>query len=89
MTSQNGDNAGMLRCYICGSTQATPELVSEFFMIEGKRILVEGIPASVCASCGEVTFDRETTQRVRLMVHGGAQPVRVERTFFACFAAIS
>lgn len=26
--------------------------------------------------CGEPTFSRETTERVRQMVHGEAQPVR-------------
>jgi HTH-type transcriptional regulator / antitoxin MqsA len=78
MAFQNSDNIEMLRCYVCGSTQAMPELVSEVFMIEGKYILGEGIPASICVRCGEATFSRETTERLRHMVRGEAQPVRAE-----------
>jgi YgiT-type zinc finger domain-containing protein len=52
-------------------------LVDEVFVINGKHVLVEGIPANVCARCGEATFSRETTERIRRMVHGEAQPVRV------------
>lgn len=68
----------MFRCHVCGSTGANQELVSEVFVIDGKRVLVEGIPASVCARCGEATFGRETTERIRRMVHGEAKPVRAE-----------
>ena len=39
-------------------------------------MLVEGIPASICTHCGEATFSSETTERIRRMVHGEAQPVR-------------
>ena len=39
-------------------------------------MLVEGIPASICTHCGEATFSRETTERIRRMVHGEVQPVR-------------
>lgn len=38
-------------------------MVNEIFMIEGKFILVENIPAKVCARCGEPTFSRETTEK--------------------------
>jgi YgiT-type zinc finger domain-containing protein len=51
-------------------------LVDEVFVINGKYVLVEGIPASICARCGEATFSRGTTERVRHMVHSEAQPVR-------------
>jgi YgiT-type zinc finger domain-containing protein len=51
-------------------------LVSEVFEIERKRVLVEDIPAYVCARCGEATFSRETTERIRRLVHGEARPVR-------------
>jgi HTH-type transcriptional regulator / antitoxin MqsA len=71
-------NADMFQCHVCGSTEANQERVSEVFMIEGKRVLVENIPASVCARCGEATFSRETTERIRRMLHGEAKPVRAE-----------
>jgi HTH-type transcriptional regulator / antitoxin MqsA len=66
----------MFRCHVCGETESHQALVNEVFLIDGKYVLVEGIPASICARCGEVTFSRETTERIRRMVHGEAQPVR-------------
>jgi YgiT-type zinc finger domain-containing protein len=51
------------------------EYVSEMFVIDGKHILVENIPAQVCNECGEATFSLETTEKVRRMVHGEAQPI--------------
>ena len=68
----------MFRCHVCGAMQARQEFVTEVFTIDGKRVLVEGIPATVCARCGEATFSRETTERIRRMLHGEAKPVRAE-----------
>lgn len=66
----------MFKCHVCGATEARTELVSEVFLIDGKFILVEDIPATVCGHCGEPTFSRETTEKIRRMVHGEAQPVK-------------
>jgi len=66
----------MCQCHVCGATGARQALVDEVFVINGKYVLVEGIPASICRRCGEVTCSRETTERIRRMVHGEAQPVR-------------
>jgi len=30
----------------------------------------------VCDRCGEATFSRETTEKIRRLVHGAGQPVR-------------
>ena len=67
----------MMHCEVCGATEFRTEPVSEVFIVDGKRILVEHIPAHVCAHCGEATFSRETTEKVRRLVHGEAQPVSV------------
>lgn len=64
------------RCHVCGGERARRDLVSEVFTIEGRRVLVEDIPADVCERCGEASFSRETVERVRQLVHGAAQPVR-------------
>jgi YgiT-type zinc finger domain-containing protein len=58
----------MFHCDICGSTEAQQKLVTEMFEIDGQRILVEKIPASTCVQCGELTFSRETTEKIRRMV---------------------
>ena len=35
----------MFNCHVCGSTAARDEFVSEVFTIDGRRVLVEHIPA--------------------------------------------
>lgn len=66
----------MFECQVCGNKAARAEFVSEVFTVEGRRVLVEHIPAQVCQRCGEATFSRETAEKVRLLVHGEARPVR-------------
>jgi YgiT-type zinc finger domain-containing protein len=61
---------------VCGSAETREELVSEVFQIDGQPVLVERIPARVCVRCGEPTFSREATERVRQLVQGNAQPVK-------------
>lgn len=64
----------MSKCHVCNSEEFHTELVSEIFRIEEKFYLVEQIPAIVCDRCGEETFSRETTECVRTMLHGEAEP---------------
>ena len=45
------------------------DLVNEVFLIDGRFVLVEGIPVTFCGHCGEVTFSRETTEKIRRMAH--------------------
>ena len=66
----------MFHCHVCGHNAAKSELVSEVFNLEGRRVLVENIPALVCEHCGEAAFLRETTERVRQVVHGAGHPVK-------------
>jgi len=66
----------MFRCHVCGNTSAKPDFVNEIFTVEERRMLVEQIPAQVCKRCGEATFSRETTEKIRRLVHGEGQPVR-------------
>lgn len=64
----------MFNCHICGSNNFTEELINETFEIEGKLILVEGIPAKVCSRCGEITFSGETAENIRLMLNSNQKP---------------
>jgi HTH-type transcriptional regulator / antitoxin MqsA len=66
----------MFTCHVCGSTAARDELLSEVFTVDGRRVLVERIPAQVCERCGEPTFSSATTEKVRRLVHGEGRPVR-------------
>jgi len=66
----------MFECVVCGSSESHSEVVNEIFQIDGKFYLVEQIPATVCSHCGEETFSREATERIRVMLHGKAQPIK-------------
>ena len=67
---------GAVDFVMCGNTESRQELVSEVFEIDGKLVRVEQIPATVCLHCGEPVFSRDTTERVRRMVHGEAKPIK-------------
>ncbi|MBV6452283.1 MAG: hypothetical protein MHPDNHAH_03039 [Anaerolineales bacterium] len=74
----------MNECHVCGSAEYREELVNEVFQIDGKPVLVENIPAQVCERCGEEIFSRQTTENVRLLVHGKAKPIKsVQMDVFA------
>ena len=65
----------MGRCAICGSSDESHDrLADEIFLIDGKYVLVDGIPAKVCPRCGYETFSRQTAERIRLLVRGEARP---------------
>lgn len=66
----------MFQCQVCGADSSHTEYVSEVFNISGKFHLVESIPATVCDRCGKETFSRETTERIRVMLHSQQQPVK-------------
>ncbi len=66
----------MFTCHICGSHEAENKLVSETFQINGETVLVERIPAKVCRQCGEVIFDIDTAEHVRLLLRSSSHPAR-------------
>ena len=66
----------MFSCPVCNSSQSRVELVEEAFKIDGRHILVDHVPSEICQHCGERSFSRETTEKVRRMVHSGAKPLK-------------
>jgi len=76
----------VFRCQACGTIAACSEVASEAFLIDGLPVLVEGIPATVCVRCGDTTFSRAATERIRRMVHGETQPIRSVRADVFAFA---
>jgi HTH-type transcriptional regulator / antitoxin MqsA len=66
----------MFRCNVCGATEKVENFVDEVFLIDNKPIMVEHIPATICSRCGEETFTREITEKIRRMVHGESKPVK-------------
>ena len=72
----------MFHCSVCGSGECRDEAVDKVFNVDGEYALVGGVPAVVCQRCGERSFSRETTEKVRLLVHGQTEtsksiPMRV------------
>ena len=66
----------MFKCHVCSSEKFYSQNVNETFQIDGKFYLVENIPATVCSQCGEIVFSRQTTERIRTMLHGQSQPIK-------------
>ena len=64
----------MFSCPVCNSNRSRLELVEEAFKIDGRHILVDRVPSEVCQQCGERSFSRETTEKVRRLVRSGANP---------------
>lgn len=67
----------MFVCGVCGAQESRTETIAEVFEVNGRRVLVENIPVQVCVQCGEMSVSRETAEKVRQMLHGEEQPVRV------------
>ena len=63
-------------CAVCQAKESRDELVAEVFQIDGQYVLVDRIPAIVCARCGEESFSRDTTEKIRLLVHGQAESTK-------------
>lgn len=66
----------MFMCGVCRGEESRLELVEEVFRIDGHYVLVGGVPSTVCQRCGERSFSRDTTERVRLIVHGQASAAK-------------
>jgi YgiT-type zinc finger domain-containing protein len=50
------------------------DIVTQIFLIEGKPVIIEDIPAKICVRCEEAIFDISTAEKIRLMIHGNARP---------------
>jgi len=74
----------MRKCEICGGHEFRHEEVEDVFHVDGRYVLVEHIPATVCAQCGEMTFDAATAEGIRKMLHEGRHASRkVDMEVFA------
>ena len=66
----------MFKCHVCGSSESHTECVNEIFEIGDKFYLVENIPAIVCSRCGEEIFSSQTSEAIRVMLHGKSEPIK-------------
>ena len=66
----------MFTCAVCHGNEGHGELVEEVFNVDGRYVLIGGVPSTVCQRCGERSFSRETTEKVRQLVHGEAKAAK-------------
>ena len=66
----------MFTCGVCHGNEGREEMVEEVFSLDGRYVLVGGVPATVCERCGERSFSRETTEKVRKLVHEEAKAAK-------------
>ncbi len=66
----------MFTCGVCHGKESRSESVEEVFRVDGRSVLVGGVPSTVCQRCGERFFSRETTEKVRQLVHGEAKAAK-------------
>ena len=59
----------MSQCIVCQVKRMDEELIDKVFDVDGRYVLVTGIPSTVCHNCGERSFSREATERARLLVN--------------------
>ena len=66
----------MFTCAVCQGQESRGESVEEVFKVNGRYVLVGGVPSTVCQRCGERSFSRETTEKVRQLVHGESKAAK-------------
>ena len=72
-TETSESEVTVFTCAVCHAKECRDELMTELFQLDGQYVLVEGIPADVCARCGEESFSSGTTEKIRLLVHSRAE----------------
>lgn len=54
----------MKKCYLCQQGNIEKKIVTVEREWEGKKIIIENVPAEVCDQCGEKYFDPDTTLKL-------------------------
>ena len=70
------DRVKVYMCVVCHGKESRGKLVEEVFREDGRYELVCNVPSTVCQRCGERSFSRETTEKVRKLVHGEAKAAK-------------
>jgi len=53
-----------MKCVICKQGETRPGKATVTLERDGMTLVIKGVPASVCANCGEEYVDEETTARL-------------------------
>ena len=63
-------------CAVCRHDKDRSELAEEVFNVDGRYVLVSGVPSTVCRRCGERSFSSDTVEKARRLVHGQVGPTK-------------
>ncbi|MBI3031634.1 MAG: type II toxin-antitoxin system MqsA family antitoxin [Candidatus Rokubacteria bacterium] len=53
-----------MKCVICKHGETRPGRATLTFTRDGTTLVVKGVPADICANCGEEYVDEATTARL-------------------------
>ena len=73
MAGGGAERLRMFTCLVCGAKKGREELVDEVFNVDGRYVMAKSVPSTVCGRCGEHWFSRETTEKIRFMIHRGVE----------------
>jgi YgiT-type zinc finger domain-containing protein len=59
---------------ICGTLDLLDSRIDESFEIQGKTFQVREIPVKLCPTCGDMTFSREVTEKLRRSLNQQLSP---------------
>ena len=75
-----------MTCDLCGG-EARERKVSYAIELEGKWIIVENVPATVCSQCGDRLFSANAVEKLQHVVRDQKAPCRVLETPVIDFSA--
>jgi YgiT-type zinc finger domain-containing protein len=68
-----------MKCVICKSGETQPGTATVTLEREGMTLVIQGVPAMVCANCGEEYVDEDTSAHLLKTAEEAAQAgVRVD-----------
>lgn len=62
-----------MKCVTCKQGETRTGIVTVTLTREGTRVVVKGVPAAVCANCGEEYLDEATTARLSTVAEEAAR----------------
>ena len=62
-----------MKCVICRSGETRPGKATVTLERDGTTLVIKGVPARVCANCGEEYVDEETAARLLKTAEEAAQ----------------
>ena len=66
-----------MMCEVCRSAERTEQLIRYTITIEGRLVVVENVPATVCPNCGDRSFRPDVVEAVNRTIWAKEAPARV------------